>query len=119
MAFYPPGMDAVGTQKVARMAATDFNEHGASVCHAVGATGLLTLDVQLFSCFVAAGLVLPASLFFLVVVASFGLHVSHLHPNAMVTLAIFQHLCERFMGIRASMALFCHFLSKKGASLER
>ena len=91
------------------MAATDFNGHGASVCHAAGATGLLTRDVQLFSCFVAAGLVPPASLFFLAVVASFGLHISHLHPNAMLTLAIFQHLCEGFVGIRPSVALFRHF----------
>ena len=45
MSFYPPGLDAAGTGRVARMAATDFNEHGASVCHAAGATGLLTRDV--------------------------------------------------------------------------
>ena len=70
MAFYPPDMDNARTERVARMAATDFNEHGASVCHAAGTTGLLTRDVQLFSCFVAAGLVPPASLFFLAVVAS-------------------------------------------------
>ena len=106
MAFYPPGLDATGTRRVARMAATDFNEHDASVCHAVGATKLLTRDVQLFSCFVAAGLVPPTSLFFLVVVASFGLHSSHLHPNAIVTMAIFQHLCKGFVGVRPSVALF-------------
>ena len=60
-------------------------------------------------CFIAAGLVLPASLFFLAVVASFGLHVSHLHPNALIMLAIFQHLYEGFVGIRASVALFRHY----------
>ena len=109
MAFNPPGMDAAGTGRMAHMAATDFNEHGASVCHPDSTTGLTTRDVQLFSCFVAAGLVPPASLFFLAVVASFGLHISHLHPNAMVTLAIFQHLYEGFVGIRASVALFRHF----------
>ena len=88
-AFYPPGMNLEGTAKVACMAATDLNEHGAFVCHAAGTTGLLTRDVQLFSYFVMVGLVPPASLFFLAVVASFGLHISHLHPNAMVMLAIF------------------------------
>ena len=91
------------------MAATDFNEHGASVCHAASAIGLLTRDVQLFSCFVAAGLVPHASLFFLAMVASFGLHVAHLTPNPMITLAIFQHLCEGFVGIHASVALFRHY----------
>ena len=109
MAFYPPGLDAAGTGRLARMASIDFNEHDAFVCHATGATGLLTCDVQLFSCFVAVGLVPPASIFFLVVVASFGLHVLHLHPNAMVTLAIFQHLYEGFVGVRASVALFRYF----------
>ena len=89
MAFYPPGMDGEGTDRASRMAATYFNEHDASVYHPAGTTGILTRDVQLFSCFIAAGLVPPTSLFFLDVVASFGLHISHLHPNAMVTLAIF------------------------------
>ena len=45
MAFYPPGMDSVGMERVAHMATTDFNEHGASVCHAAGTTGLLPRDV--------------------------------------------------------------------------
>ena len=88
------------------MAATYFNEHGASVCHPGSTTGLTTRDVQLFSWFVTAGLVPPASLFFLTVVASFGLHISHLHPTAILTLAIVQHLCEWFVGIHTSVALF-------------
>ena len=74
------------------MAATDFNENGATVCRPANFTALEPGDARLFTCFVAAGLVPPVSLFFLAVVASFGLHVSHLHPNIMVMLAIFQHL---------------------------
>ena len=109
MAFYPPGMNLEGTAKVARMAATEFNENGATVCQPATITPQDPRDARLFMCFVAAGLVPPASLFFLSVVASFGLHVAHLTPNAMITLAIFQHLCEGFVGIRASVALFRHY----------
>jgi hypothetical protein len=109
MAFYPPGMTLEGTARVARMAATDYNEHGATVCRPATITTNDPRDARLFMCFVAAGLVPPASLFFLSVVASFGLHVAHLTPNAMITLAIFQHLCEGFVGIRASVALFRHY----------
>ena len=32
MAFYPPGMNLEGTVKVTRMAATEFNENGPTVC---------------------------------------------------------------------------------------
>ena len=92
MAFYPSGMNLEGAMKVARKAAADFNENGVTVCHPASLTTQDPRDARLFMCFVAAGLVPPASLFFLAVVASFGLHVSHLHPNALITLAIFQHL---------------------------
>ena len=109
MAFYPPGMNQEGTAKVARMATTEFNENGATLCQPATITSNDPRDARLFMCFVSAGLVPPASLFFLSVVASFGLHVAHLHPNALVTLAIFQHLCEGFVGIRASVALFRHY----------
>ena len=88
MAFYPPGMNLEGKMRVARIAATSFNENGATACHPGSFTSQGPRDVRLFMCFVAAGLVPPASLFFLSVVASFGLHVAHLHPNALVTLAI-------------------------------
>ena len=89
MAFYPPGMTLEGTERVVRMAATEFNENGATVCQPATITPHDPRDARLFMCFVAAGLVPPASLFFLSVVASFGLHVAHLTPNAMITLAIF------------------------------
>ena len=75
MAFYPPGMNQEGTTKVARMAATEFNENGATLCQPATITPQDPRDARLFMCFVAAGLVPPASLLFLAVVVSFGLHV--------------------------------------------
>jgi hypothetical protein len=32
--------------------------------------------------------------------------LAHLHPNALLTLAIIQYLCEAFVGVRPSVALF-------------
>jgi hypothetical protein len=32
--------------------------------------------------------------------------LEHLHPNALLTLAIFQYLCEAFVGVHPSVALF-------------
>ena len=104
------------------MAATSFNEHGESVCLSAGSIDLGARDAQVFACFVAAGLVPPASLFFLAVVASYGLHSAHLHPNAMVTLAIFQHLCEGFVGSTPAWRSFATSSgpeSRRGASPAR
>ena len=55
MAFYPPGMTLEGTARVARMAATDYNEHGATVCRPATITTNDPRDARLFMCFVAAG----------------------------------------------------------------
>ena len=108
-AFFPPGMNEEATARVVRLCATDFNENGATQCFYSGAHGLEPRDAQVFSCFAAVGLVPPMSLFFHAILAAYGLHLAHLHPNAMVTLAIFQHFCEVFVGVFPSVALFRHY----------
>ena len=35
--------------------------------------------------------------------------ILHLHPNSILTLAIFAYFCEAYMGIRPSVALFRSF----------
>ena len=108
-AFFPPGLNAPDTNRLALSAASAWNEHGATVCHPASFNALEPGDARIFACFVVAGLVPPMSLFFHAVLATYGLHVSHIHPNAMVTLAMFQHCCEAFVGINPSVALFRHF----------
>jgi hypothetical protein len=49
--------------------------------------------VPIFVNFLAAGLVPPFSAFFLAVLEHYGLHMLHLHRNAVLALAIFAHLC--------------------------
>ena len=88
-AFFPPGLNPTETGKVALSAATAWNEHGATVCHPASFDDLTPGDVWIFSCFIMTGLVPPMSLFFHAIMAAYGLHVSHIHPNAMLTLAMF------------------------------
>ncbi|XP_066168796.1 uncharacterized protein [Oryza sativa Japonica Group] len=48
--------------------------------------------------FAMAGLVPPFSSFFMDVLEFYDLQMAHLTPNAVMTLAIFAHLCEMFIG---------------------
>jgi hypothetical protein len=50
------------------------------------------------------------SLFLHVVLSTYGVVLAHLHPNALLTLAIFQYLCEAFVGVRPLVTLFRVFL---------
>ena len=43
------------------------------------------------------------------VLEAFGLHMLHLHPNAVLILATFAHACEAFVSVMPSVALFRHF----------
>nr|CAH67803.1 OSIGBa0132E09-OSIGBa0108L24.17 [Oryza sativa] len=49
--------------------------------------------------FAMAGLVPPFSSFFMDVLEFYDLQMAHLTPNAVMTLAIFAHLCEMFIGV--------------------
>jgi hypothetical protein len=51
----------------------------------------------------------PMSLFLHATLSTYGMVLVHLHPNALLTLSIFQYLCEAFVGARPSFALFCIF----------
>ena len=65
--------------------------------------------MRVFTCFLVAGLVPPMSAFSVAVLAEYGLLLAHLHPNAILTLAMFQYLCECFVGIDPHVALFRHY----------
>jgi hypothetical protein len=55
------------------------------------------------------GLIPPFSRFFHEVLDFYEIHALHLAPNAVMTLAIFAHLCEMFVGVRPTMRLFQSF----------
>ena len=56
--------------------------------------------------FSVMGLLPPFSDFFMAVLEAFGLHMLHLHPNAMLILATFTYACKAFIGMMPSVALF-------------
>nr|ABA95558.1 retrotransposon protein, putative, unclassified [Oryza sativa Japonica Group] len=66
--------------------------------------------------FAMAGLVLPFSSFFMDVLEFYDLQMAHLTPNAVMTLAIFAHLCEMFIGVRPSLRLFRWFFTVQSVS---
>jgi hypothetical protein len=59
--------------------------------------------------FLFAGMIPPMSLFLHTVLSEYGLLLANLHPNSILVLAIFQYLCEAFISVKPSIALFYHF----------
>jgi hypothetical protein len=59
-------------------------------------------DFVFFSAYALAGLVPPVSSFFLMLLEFYGLQLQHLSPNSITLVAIFVHLYEMFVGVRAS-----------------
>jgi hypothetical protein len=51
----------------------------------------------------------PMSLFLHVVLTTYGVVLVHFHPKSFLARVIFQHLCEAFVGMYPSVALFCYF----------
>nr|CAH67173.1 H0211B05.10 [Oryza sativa] len=69
-----------------------------------------------FLSFAMAGLVPPFSSFFMDVLELYDLQMAHLTPNAVMTLAIFAHMCEMFIGVRPSLRLFRWFFTVQPVS---
>ena len=62
--------------------------------------------VVTFHDFFVMGLLPPFSDFFMAVLEAFGLHMLHLHPNAVLILATLALACEAFVGVMPSVAFF-------------
>ena len=57
-----------------------------------------TREMVTFLPFLLMGLVPPFSPFFMAALEEYGLHMVHLTPNAILTLTLFAHACEVFVG---------------------
>jgi hypothetical protein len=68
-------------------------------------------EVVIFLPFLMAGLVPPFSPFFIEVLETYAIHMVRLVPNTVVTLALFAHMCEMFVGVHPLVELFRHFFS--------
>jgi hypothetical protein len=90
------------------------NERGATIlAHASEVVGHGARDARVFFCFLMAGMVSPMSLFLHTVLSTYGMALVHLHPNALLALAIFQHLCEAYVGVHPLVALFRIFFEAR------
>jgi hypothetical protein len=83
------------------------NEHDPTIlAHTDEVVGCGARDASVFFYFLVAGMVPPMLLFLHTVLSTYGVVLAHLHPNALLALAIFQHFCEAYVGVRPSVALF-------------
>ena len=55
------------------------------------------------------GLCPPIFEFFEAIMNIYGFHLLDFTPNALATMAIFVHLCENFVGVKANADLFRHY----------
>ncbi|GJN38800.1 hypothetical protein PR202_gb27875 [Eleusine coracana subsp. coracana] len=66
-------------------------------------------EIVTFTLFVLAGLVPPFFDFIMEFLLSYSLRMTHLGPNAVITMAVFAHLCEAFVGVVPSVDVFRRF----------
>ncbi|RLN05152.1 hypothetical protein C2845_PM13G08980 [Panicum miliaceum] len=105
--FGPSSVDAAGVARARRFVSPD-------TVLRVGDHSLVprsAREVVTFLPFLLMGLVPPFSPFFVAVLEAYAVHLVHLTPNAILTLAIFAYACEMFFGVSPSMELFHHFFS--------
>src|SRR3954464_9757987 len=66
-----------------------------------------------FAVFFYCGLCPPYSEFFCDIMYTYNIHLLDFTPNAVLTMAVFAHLCENFVGVRPNVALFRHFFAPR------
>jgi hypothetical protein len=71
----------------------------------------------LFSIF--AGMVPPFFTFLLAILETNGIPAIHLHPKSVALLAVFAYACEAWIGIKPSVAYFCHLFSLRSSGLNQ
>jgi hypothetical protein len=78
-------------------------------------------EFVLFVGYAMAGLALPISSFFLLLLEAYGLQLQHLTPHSITQVMIFIHLCEMFVGVKPCVSLFRYFfmLVKSGKSQDK
>lgn len=108
LAFFRPGYNGEAVGKLQHAVASDFNEHGRTLIFPAGAN-VGSTDFWVFARFILTGLVPPFSLFLHALMESYQLRVAQLHPMSLYLLAIFSFLCEGFVGVMPSVALFRHY----------
>jgi hypothetical protein len=53
----------------------------------------------------------PFSPFLRAILETYGIQAIHLHPKSIALLAVFAYACEAWMGVKPSVAYFCHLFA--------
>jgi hypothetical protein len=61
----------------------------------------------------------PFSPFFLAILETYGIQAIHLHPKSVTLLAVFAYAYEAWIGIKPSVAYFCHLFSLWSSGLNQ
>jgi hypothetical protein len=87
---FGPNDGGQGLEQLAGCVADRSNKYGPTIlAHAIEVVGHGARDARVFFCFLVAGMVPPMSLFLHAVLSTYGVVLAHLHPNALLALAIF------------------------------
>jgi hypothetical protein len=90
------------------------SKHGLAVlAHAGEVVGRGVRDALVFLCFLVVGMVPPMLLFLHTMLSTYIMVLAHLHPNALLALAIFHHFYEAYIGVRLLVALFRVFFEAR------
>jgi hypothetical protein len=57
--------------------------------------------------------------FLLAILETYGIQAIHLHPKFVTLLAVFAYACEAWIGIKPSVAYFCHLFSLRSSGLNQ
>ena len=71
-----------------------------------------------FPVFFYCGLCPPFLDFFCDIMSTYGFHLLDFTPNTVLTMVVFAHLCENFVGIHPSVALFRHYFTPRAEKGE-
>ena len=86
--------------------ASRHNEHGATSLTPARSGRHSAVLYSFFVHFFVVGLVPPFSPFMEEIIACYQICILHLHPNAILMLAIFAYLCKAYLGVAPSVAFF-------------
>jgi hypothetical protein len=108
-------------QTICEMVGSKNSEWGATrIWHDRTPRDTMPVMAQPFFLFsVIAGMVPPFYPFLLAILETYGIQAIHLHPRSVALLAVFAYACEAWIGIKPSVAFFCHLFSLRPSRLNQ
>jgi hypothetical protein len=76
------------------------------ICRGVTVPTEDTHESVVYIPFLISGLALPISPFFCGLLNFYNLNLTHLHPNSILQISVFVHLCEAYLGILPHFSLW-------------